>query len=334
MEPFEPAWWCRGPHRQTLWAALARRPPAVRLRRERLELPDGDFLDLDWAADRPSGPRVLLLHGLEGSARSNYARGMLAALTRLGFRPALLHFRGCSGEPNRLDRSYHSGETGDLDRVVRLLRAREPSAPLAVVGYSLGGNVLLKWLGEQGERAPVQAAVAVSVPFVLEESVRRMARGLSRLYQWRLLAALRRSLRRKFDGRPAPIAPAELARLRDFRTFDERVTAPLHGFGGAAHYYRAASCRPYLARIAVPTLIVHAADDPFLTAAAIPAAHELAPPVRLELSARGGHVGFVAGRWPWRARYWLEERVPAWLQQQLSSSQGILPILPSYGKEY
>lgn len=343
---FEPAWWCRGPHCQTLWQALLRRRPRPRLRRERLELPDGDFLDLDWGAEPPAGdaldapaadspphaaqPIVLILHGLEGSARSVYARGLLAALQARGWRAAVLHFRGCSGTPNRLARSYHSGETGDLDYVVRLVRTRHPQAPLAAVGFSLGGNVLLKWLGEQGANAPIRAAVAVSVPFLLDRAAARLTQGMSRLYQWKLLRSLRRGLRRKFAGKfglarahagPALTPPIDLHtlhRLRCFRDFDRHVTARLHGFESAEHYYRLSSSRQYLSGIAVPTLIVHAADDPFMTADAIPGADEVSATTTLEIQPHGGHVGFVAGRWPWAPVYWLERRIPHYLADLLA----------------
>ena len=326
---FKPAWWCRGPHCQTLWQALLRRRPRPALRRERLELPDGDFLDLDWGtdpsvADSQAGgraPIVLILHGLEGSAQSVYARGLLSALQTRGWRGAVLHFRGCSGTPNRLARSYHSGETGDLDFVVRLLHARHPQAPLAAVGFSLGGNVLLKWLGEQGANAPLRSAVAVSVPFLLDCAAVRLTQGLSRLYQWKLLRSLRRGLRQKFAPPRTPAAPTlaapidlhALNRLRCFRDFDHHVTARLHGFESAEHYYRVSSSRQYLPGIAIPTLILHAADDPFMTADAIPRADEVSPTTALEVQAHGGHVGFIGGRWPWAPVYWLERRIPEYL---------------------
>jgi uncharacterized protein len=266
-------------------------------------------------------PMVLLLHGLEGGIRSPYARGMLAAIAARGWRGGLLHFRGCSGEPNRRPRSYHSGETGDLDLVVRHLHEREPGLRLAVVGYSLGGNVLLKWLGERGAEAPVAAAAAVSVPFVLRDAALRLDRGGSRLYQWHLLRSLRRSLGVKYRSwvGPAPVDIEAALRCRTLMEFDDRVTAPLHGFRDAEDYYERSSSRGYLGRIRIPTLLIHAADDPFMTAAAIPAPGELAPGVRLELSPAGGHVGFVEGRMPWRAGYWLERRLPAFLGPHLEA---------------
>lgn len=314
---FAPAWWCRGPHCQTLWRQLFRRP-RLPLRRERLELPDGDFIDIDWS-HAPNGdastPLILVLHGLEGSSRSVYAQGLLTALLKHGFHGAVLHFRGCSGEPNRLARSYHSGETQDLAFIVDLLRQRH-AGPLGVVGFSLGGNVLLKWLGETGTRA-IAAAVAVSVPFELARAADRLQRGFSRLYQWVLLKSLKRGLARKARQVALPIELDTVARARDFWQFDDAVTAPLHGFADVHDYYRRASSRQYLPGIAVPCLILHAADDPFMTPAAIPTAAELSATTRLEVAARGGHVGFVAGTWPWAPRYWLERRICAYLTERL-----------------
>jgi hypothetical protein len=339
--PFKPAWWLRNPHLQTLWPVFFRRRLRPPLRRERLELPDGDFVDLDWTLNDPvlspaegSGPIVIILHGLEGSSRSHYARGMLTSLPQHGLRAVVMHFRGCSGEPNRLARAYHSGDTGDIDFLVRTLRAREPNTPLAAIGYSLGGNALLKWLGEQGKAAPVQCAVAVSVPFLLHESTAHMNRGLSRAYQWHLLKSLKAGARRKagmfaptaMDGGSAgnagavfrPPAPLEeINQMQSFFEFDDRVTARLHGFEGGMHYYTSSSSRQYLNRIRVPTLIVHASDDPFMHAQVIPEAAELSPAIELDLHQHGGHVGFVGGRLPWRPRYWLEERIPAWLHLRM-----------------
>ncbi|MGH8459084.1 MAG: YheT family hydrolase, partial [Nevskiales bacterium] len=181
---FRPAPWLKNPHLQTIFAASLRPRPRLRLRRERIELPDGDFLDLDWAdaGTRPGAPVVILLHGLTGSIQSKYARGLMRRLNALGWRPVLMHFRGASGEPNRLPRGYHSGETTDINFVAQLLQGREPRTSLAVVGFSLGGNVLLKWLGEQGHAAPVATAVAVSVPFDLRLCAAAMRQGFSRVY--------------------------------------------------------------------------------------------------------------------------------------------------------
>lgn len=263
---FRPAWWLPGPHAQTLWAGFFRPKPALSLRRERLYLPDGDFLDIDWTGNDQHGnrPLVVVLHGLEGSSESGYVRGLLRAVLARGWRGAVLHFRGCSGEPNRLRHSYNAGATEDLDWFVRRQRRLRPHVPLVCVGYSLGGNALLRWLGERGDDAPVEAAVAVSVPFLLEAGARRMSRGFSRFYQRHLIRAMRASYRRKCQSRSdAPVALRELRHLGSFLRFDDAVTAPLHGYRDAADYYRHASCRQYLRGIRRPTLILHALDDPF-----------------------------------------------------------------------
>jgi len=315
-ESFKPAWWCRNPHLQTLWPVLFRRQPRPPLRRERLELPDGDFVDLDWTLNE-SGPIVILFHGLEGSSRSHYARAMLTALPRHGFRAVLMHFRGCSGNPNRLARAYHSGDTSDIDFLIQTLKHREPDTPLAAIGFSLGGNALLKWLGEQGARAPLAAAIAVSVPFLLHESVTHMQRGFSRLYQRHLLQSLKDSVRRKAVHRAPPVPLTELDTMRNFYDFDDRITGPLHGFRDARHYYTASSSRQYLRRIHVPTLIVHALDDPFMHASVAPQPDELSASIEFRLHAHGGHVGFVGGALPWRPRYWLDEQLPDWLAPRL-----------------
>lgn len=319
--PFKPAWWLPGGHAQTIFPALLRRRPVLPLDCETLELPDGDFVDLCWTGPG-GGPIVALFHGLEGGIGSHYSSGMLAAIHAAGWQGVLMHFRGCSGRHNRLARSYHSGDTGDIGFLVKSLAQRAPDAPLAAIGFSLGGNALLKYLGETGNASGLKAAAVVSVPFQLAASADRLSRGLSRIYQRHLLALLRRKFRGKFaanDSRAGAIAlqPGELARLDTFRLFDDAVTAPLHGFDGVDDYYRRSSCRAFLSSIRIPTLIVHALDDPFLPQAAVPAAAELAHCVSLELHQSGGHAGFVEGGVPWTPRYWLERRIPEFLQAHL-----------------
>ena len=313
---FRAPWWLKSAHLQTMFATLFHRARAFSLRRERFELDDGDFLDLDWTPGT-QGPVVLVLHGLEGSSDSPYARGMLETIHAHGWRGVVMHFRGCSGEPNRLPRSYHSGDTRDLAQVAANLRARNDVPALAAVGYSMGGNVLLKWLGEQGADVPLAAAVAVSVPYTLSLAAERLSQGLSRLYQRRLLDDLRAKLRRKFSGTTTVIDLQQAHASRNFWEFDDRVTAPLHGFSDVHDYYTRSSSRQYLGNIGIPTLMLHAEDDPFMTPQALPTGDELSSSTRLEVSLRGGHVGFVHGRLPWRPRYWLEERVPAFLESYL-----------------
>ncbi len=312
LSEFRPAWWLPSPHLQTIWPAVVRQKPLPALRRERWELPDGDYIDVDWTSG-DGGPIVIVLHGLEGSVDSHYARGMLAAIQERGWRGALMHFRGCSGAPNRLSRCYHSGETGDLEAFVSKLHTEHPGAPLAVIGYSLGGNVLLKWLGEARQPGPLRCAVAVSVPFDLAVTAARLEKGFSRFYQWWLMRSLKASALRKVRMGLVPYEAEQIGRLQKFREYDDLVTAPLHGFAGVADYYSRSSSRQYLQGIATPTLIIHALDDPFMTPDAAPAREELSPSVELDLQRRGGHVGFVSGAFPWRARYWLEERIPEYL---------------------
>ena len=314
---FRPAWWLPGPHLQTLWAALFRRRGKPALERERVVLPDGDFLDLDWNGHRSEdAPLVLLLHGLEGSSESPYAWGLLAAFRRRGWPAAVMHFRGCGGEPNRLARCYHSGETGDLAWVVSALRGRFPNRPLFAAGVSLGGNVLLKWLGELGPEAPLAGAAAVSVPFDLGRCADRVEKGFSKVYRRHLVREMHRKILLKFGTwNESPIDLSQLSRWRTFREFDENVTAPLHGFTGAEDYYRRASSGPFVARIRIPTLIVQAKNDPFVPGSVLP---PVSPSVRLEASACGGHAGFVAGTVPGRPRYWLEDRIPAFFEGVLA----------------
>ncbi|MGW8309581.1 MAG: hydrolase [Thiogranum sp.] len=316
---FRPAWWLPGAHLQTLYPTLFRgyRPPP--LRRERIELPDGDFLDID-RGPRHDGPLVLLLHGLEGSIRSHYAAGLMASLDRCGFEVVLMHFRGCSGEPNRLPRSYHSGETGDLATLLGLLHARHPERHVFTIGVSLGGNVLLKWLGENPQQPLVQRAVAISVPFELNKAALRLQSGLSRLYQAHLLRKLRRSTRVKAALMSMPVSVNRLDEIRTFRAFDHQITAPLHGFAGVDDYYRRSSSRQFLKQIRTQTLILHALDDPFMTPDSVPGPEELGSGVTLELSEHGGHVGFIGGPWPWRARYWLDSRVCRYFRNAVAGS--------------
>ena len=311
---FLPAWWLPNAHFQTIWGAFAKRKINLPVERERLELIDGDFLDLDWVGKAQQGPMIIILHGLGGSIHSPYVRGIAQNLVQVGWRVVVMHFRGCSGEPNRLARAYHSGETGDLNTVITCLKQREPQTPLAVVAYSLGANVLLKYLGETPENNPLSAAVAVSVPFVLQKAADHMLQGLARFYQWWLLRDLRQTFKEKIARMQLPLT---LKDAHTFWQFDEQITAPLHGFASAKEYYEMSSCRAYLSAIATPTLILQALDDPLLPASVIPTAEELSPTIMLEVSPQGGHVGFITGRWPWRAEYWLEKRINCYLQSQL-----------------
>jgi len=315
---FKPAWWLPNSHLQTIWPAICRSEiKNLFLERERLELPDGDFIDLDWLNREINKPLILILHGFEGSIESHYAKGMLQSIGEQGWRGVFMHFRGCSGEPNRLPRGYHSGDTNDLAFVVRTLIDREPHICLAAVGYSLGGNVLLKWLGETGEENPLRAATAISVPFELHKAAARIQHGFSRFYQWYLLRCACERLLLKFQHVSAPIDVTSLSDVQNIRDFDGKYTVPVHGFSSVDEYYSLSSCRQYLRSIKVPTLLVQAKDDPFMTEDVIPKQDELSPHITLEITETGGHVGFVSGKYPWCAQYWLEERIPEFLREFL-----------------
>lgn len=320
--PFRAPLWARNRHVQTLAGRFLRPTPPVPLRRERWDTPDGDVLLLDFAdADLPSAaPMVLLLHGLEGSARRPYALLTYAALRRRGVAAVGMNFRSCGGEANRLARSYHSGETGDPRWVLERLRARWPGRSFGAIGVSLGGNVLLKLLGDAGADGPalVEAAAAVSVPFDLAAGSDELERGpMRRTYARHFLRTMVAKVLVK-DELVAPLLSLEAVRAaRTMREFDHRATAPLHGFPGATEYYAACSCGPVLDRIRVPTLVLHSRDDPFLPHSAVPELALVAnPAITAVLVARGGHVGFVEGP-PWAPRFWAEAEAARFLAERL-----------------
>ncbi|HEX6940547.1 MAG TPA: hydrolase [Longimicrobiales bacterium] len=319
--PFRAAWWLRGAHGQTIGGKFLRPDPGIPLHRERLETPDGDFLDLDFPpSPRDDAPVVLVLHGLEGSTRRHYMLVTYRELHAHGLRAVGLNFRSCGGEPNRLPRFYHSGDTDDLRFVLGHLARRFPDAPTGAIGFSLGGNVLLKYLGEEGDAATAQvrAAAAVSVPFDLAAGAANLERGLmARIYTQYFLRNLRKKVRAKAELlRPHIDVEATLA-AATLRAFDDAATAPLHGFADSADYYRRASSAGYLERIRTPTLLLHAEDDPFLPPAAIPRdAIARNPYLIAGFTRRGGHVGFVAGT-PWKPRFWAEEEAARFLATHL-----------------
>jgi predicted alpha/beta-fold hydrolase len=303
-----------------VWSVVRRRRPAS-LVRERLETPDGDFVDIDWMAGLPTAPVLLVLHGLEGMANSHYIGGLLQLAAARNWRAAVLWFRSCSGEMNRRPRFYHSGDTGDLDHVLRILVDREPSLRVGAVGISIGGNVLLKWLGEQRDLAPkaLVAAAAVSVPFDLEACARVMDQGLRKvLYTASFMRSFRHKTRAKARAFPGFVDVAAALRASTFAEYDRVVTAPLHGFADEQDYWRQSSSRQYLTHIRRPTLLLNALDDPFVPAASLPDPGALPADVRAEFVPCGGHVGFVEG-WPWRSASWAERRAVEFLARVLAS---------------
>ena len=323
---YRPAWWLPGGHLKTLWGKLARPRPRVATRRERWETADGDFIDLHRLDANTGSPRLLILHGLEGSARSHYALGLLNEARSRGWASDVLVWRSCGSEPNQTAGFYHSGETTDLDFVVNRLVARDPNSSLILAGISLGGNVLLKWLGERAEALPAQVrgAAAVSVPFDLERGARSIERGFSRVYQAHFLRSLRRKAEEKRERFPGLIAAGALERARTLFEFDDAITAPVHGFQGASDYYTRSSSIHFLPRIRLPTLLLSAIDDPFLPPSVLEEVREIAqgnPALSVEFVQRGGHVGFISGRVPWRPDYYAERRVVDFLGGQVNRSQ-------------
>lgn len=304
---FKPAWWLSSPHLQTLWPVFCKKRYKLDLKTERVELDDGDFIDLYWSK-KPSNAIVLVLHGLEGSLNSHYANSLMYRLEQSGFRPVFMYFRGCSGSMNRLPRSYHSGETGDLACIVNHIKSISGRTPVAVVGFSLGGNVLLKWLGETGSANPVEKAVAVSVPFNLHDAASRLQQGFSKVYRDYLLRSLRKTYTRKFSRMSSPLN-INVRQLKSFWEYDDKVTAPLHGFAGVQDYYDQSSCRQYLKHIQTPTRIIHSLDDPFMYESTPPDKAEISHAIDLLLTPYGGHVGFVSGTTPWSTRSWSDSKI-------------------------
>jgi predicted alpha/beta-fold hydrolase len=326
---YTPAWWVPGPHLRTMWGRLTRRRLATPVRVERWTTPDDDALELR-RLDPPDGagtatPHVVFLHGLEGGVHSHYVANLFAEAQRRGWSADLVLFRGCAGELNRARRFYHSGETADFDFALRrIVSERSADTPVGIAGVSLGGNVLLKWLGERGVDgvpAAVRGAVAVSVPFDLARGCRHLSRGFSRVYERFFLRSLVAKTRQKLARYPDLCDAAALDRVRTLWEFDDAVTAPVHGFRDALDYYTQSSSIHYLAHIRVPTLLLSAVDDPFLPREVLEDVRTIAgdnPALELEFVRRGGHAGFISGRVPWRPLYYAEWRVADFLAEQFT----------------
>jgi predicted alpha/beta-fold hydrolase len=331
---YTPAWWVPGAHLQTLWGKFFRRVPVVPTRLERWETPDGDEVEvhrLDASHDALDAPRLVVLHGLEGTIGSHYLQGILSQAQVRGWAADVLIFRGCGSRMNRTRRMYHSGETTDVDFVVRNLIAQRPDQTIVVAGFSLGGNVLLKWLGEQGEALPGQVvgAAAVSVPYDLERGARHIERGFSSVYTRHFLRTLKRKATAKLDGHPGAFDADAMHRSTTLFEFDDAVTAPLHGFAGAHDYYSRSSSRHFLLGIRRPTLLLSSFDDPFLPPDVL---HDVAlvaqsnAAITAEFHELGGHVGFVSGSWPRDERYYGEERAIEFLAHQVEASRREIPL--------
>ncbi|MDP4985566.1 hydrolase [Pseudoalteromonas tunicata] len=320
---FKPAWWMSNKHAQTILPRFFRPKLALNVQFETLLTPDDDFLELAWtvpAAQNNTKPLAVVFHGLEGSIDSFYAKGMMKALQKQGLDVVLMHFRNCSTHANLQPRAYHSGETSDARFLFETLAARFPSKELFAVGFSLGGNVLAKYLGEFKQNSLLKAAAVVSAPFDLASSCQVIRKSGGKIYQHYLLGRLKKSTKRKLPKIASllNINAEQLTNINDLLEFDDRVTAPLHGFKHAEDYYQQASAKPFLQHISTPTLIVHAADDPMLSTQAIPQPQDVSPLVELHVSNKGGHVGFISGRNPFKPVFWLEQQIPAFFKRYLS----------------
>jgi predicted alpha/beta-fold hydrolase len=300
MEDYRAPWWLPGSHLQTIYPYLRLRPAPPLYRRERIETADADFVDFDWVDGPADAPVLVLFHGLEGSSKSHYAGAILGAAVARGWRGVVPHWRGCSGEPNRLARAYHSGDYMELEAMLAAVRVRSGAAPLLAVGVSLGGNVLLNWLGREKQKSRdwLRAAASVSAPIDLVASGTALDRGLNRIYARNFLKTLVPRALEKLGRFPGLCREEQLRRVGTIHDFDDLVTAPLHGFRDVMDYWTRASSKPWLREIALPTLVLNALNDPFVPGVSLPGPTEVGAAVTLETPAAGGHVGFVSGGYP------------------------------------
>ncbi len=320
ISQFKPAWWMTNRHVQTIMPRFFRPFHHTRYELEQLDTPDGDFIELAWSLPHnEAAPLAVVLHGLEGNINSFYAKGMMKALKKQGYAVVLMHFRNCSTEVNRLPRAYHSGDTADLAFFINHLKQQYPDRAMVAVGFSLGGNVLAKYLGEENTNCPLNAAAVVSAPYDLSSSSDVIRKSLGKIYQKYLLDRMKKSMQRKLPQikQQIPITTDQLMNIDALLEFDNQLTAPLHGFENAHDYYRKASAMPYLKDIAIPTLIIHAKDDPMLSIKAVPSRQDVSEHVTLRISDKGGHVGFISGKNPFKPIFWLEKAVPCYFGQHV-----------------
>jgi uncharacterized protein len=309
IRQYRAPWWLPGPHAQTVYPACWAPRPRVAFVREEWNAPDGDRIVADVCGPVAAPATVLLLHGLEGSSQSHYALAVMHAVHAGGWRGVVVHWRGCGGVSNRAPRAYHSGDSEELDWIVRRAR-RHTAGPLYAVGVSLGGNVLLKWLGERGEEASqlLAGAVAVSVPFDLAAGSRSLERGFGRQYARYFLGTMKPKAIKMLRAHPGLFDGRRMRAARTLREFDDAFTAPVHGFRDAADYYARASSKRFITHIRTPTLLISARNDPFLPAECLPAGNELSPAVTAVFPESGGHAGFCSG-WPPGHSDWLPSSI-------------------------
>ena len=319
---YQPPLLFRSAHLQTIYPTVCRRVPLITAERERIDTPDGDFLDLDWARSRDSPQLTILTHGLEGHSRAGYVQAMAGALSENGWHVLAWNFRGCSGEPNRALRSYHSGATDELQIVLDHVFKTTHYNRIALVGFSLGGNLTLKYLGDQGGQINprICAGVGLSVPCDLASSAYRLEHWQNRFYMRRFMRSLCAKVRAKAKQFPGELDLSGLDRMRTFAEFDDRYTAPIHGFESASEYWAQSSCLQALNEIQVPTRLLNALDDPFLTPSCFPTrAAETNPNFSLRTPKYGGHLGFVDFNRD--KRYWSEQQVLSFLESVSGESR-------------
>ncbi len=326
MSEYSPAWWLPGAHAQTMWGKLFRRLPPQPTKRVRLDTPDGDFVDLHrLPSAAQDAPRLLILHGLEGTVRSHYAQGLLAEAARRGWAADLLIFRSCGDELNLTRRFYHSGETADVAFVIDHILDESLARPLVAAGVSLGGNVLLKYLGEKntGVAPQLKAAAGISVPYDLARSSRHIDRGFAKVYQRHFIRSLKRKTVAKLERFPDLVDRKGLSRIRTMYEFDETLTGPLHGFSGADDYYNRSSSLGWLSKISIPTLLFNAVDDPFMPPDVLTDVRAVAarnPVLEVDFPPHGGHAGFISGSNPFRPSYYAEQRACEFLAGKLAQT--------------
>ena len=310
---FSTATWLKNKHLQTLFLPIKSLLKNIKIERKIINLPDGDIISIDTIhkskQQNKSKPLLLILHGLEGSSRSSYAMQLLQYAQKNDWNAAVINSRDCGGCHNKLPRRYHAGETSDLKFIVEKIHHEGYMGKIYAVGYSLGGNVLLKYLGEKGEDTFISAAVAISVPLDLHMSSLALNQNFSKIYQFYLLNCMKKAIRRKFNKFNSPFEWSDAMNAKTFSQFDNIVTAPLHGFNSKNDYYELCSSKYFLRKIKIPTLIINSRDDPFMLPEMIPDANNLSNSVQLEISDSGGHVGFISGGTPCKPKFYLPKRI-------------------------
>lgn len=313
--------WLPGGNIQTLYPYFIKPAPLFAYRRERWELDDGDFVDIDWTDESADSPLVIFFHGLEGGSSSHYILSMINSLKNHGWYSAVIHFRGCSGVPNRLSRAYHAGDSTEIDwmlrRIIHQTQTTNTMRPVYVMGVSLGGNALLKWLGEQGERARelVTGAATVSVPLDLAAAGSALDKGFNQVYTRHFLDTLKNKAFDKLEQFPGLFDAEALKKCASIYDFDNLVTAPLHGFRDTDDYWQQSSSKQWLSHIRVPTLVINARNDPFMPASVLPNKSEVSSAVTLEFPEQGGHAGFMQDPFPGKLD-WLPKKILSFYHYQ------------------